>query len=74
MFTRQSRTDSGKLDEHQRHTSTEHIQLNTSFEVHVDLLRLPPLSWLPAQLRLDCHILTPGDSYTRLLVSVRIYM
>ena len=53
MFTRQSRTDSGKLDEHQRHTSTEHIQLNTSFEVHVEVASL---SWLPAALH-SCDLI-----------------
>ena len=69
MFTRQSRTDSGKLDD-QRHTSTDNTHSIVEHIVRF-MLRLP---LLPAQLRLDCHILTPGDSYTRLLVIVRIYI
>ena len=49
-----------------------HPQITHSIEHIVRfMLRLP---LLPAQLRLDCHILTPGDSYTRLLVIVRIYI
>ena len=70
MFTRQSRTDSGKLDD-QRHTSTDNSITHSIEHIVRFMLRLP---LLPAQLRLDCHILTPGDSYTRLLVIVRIYI